>query len=92
MTTFLQLRDYVARGGSLIATFETALYDEHGRRRETFGLADLFGVDVAGADAGLTNVFAYEPRGDEAGYVTGVLAAKAAEAEWQSSLWCVAGR
>ena len=29
-----------------------------------------------GADAGLKNVFAYEPRGDEAGYVTGVLAAK----------------
>ena len=29
-----------------------------------------------GADAGLQNVFAYEPRGDEAGYVTGVLAAK----------------
>lgn len=29
-----------------------------------------------GADAGLKNVFAYQPRGDEAGYVTGVLAAK----------------
>ena len=28
-----------------------------------------------GADKGLTNIFAFEPRGDEAGYVTGVLAA-----------------
>ncbi len=29
-----------------------------------------------GAEDGITNIFAYEPRGDEAGYVTGVLAAK----------------
>ena len=43
-----QLRDFVARGGSLIATFETSRYDEWGQRRENLGLADLFGVDVAG--------------------------------------------
>lgn len=43
-----QLRDFVARGGSLIATFETSRYDEWGYRRESLGLADLFGVDVAG--------------------------------------------
>lgn len=44
-----ELRGFVARGGSLVATFESSRYDEEGCRRETFGLADLLGVDpVAG--------------------------------------------
>lgn len=39
-----QLREFVAHGGSLIATHETSLCDEWGVRRADFGLADLLGV------------------------------------------------
>ena len=39
-----QIRKFVADGGSILATFETSLYDEEGRRRIDFGLADIFGV------------------------------------------------
>ena len=43
-----QLRDFVKRGGSLIATSETSLYNEWGVQRADFGLADLFGVTYKG--------------------------------------------
>ena len=43
-----QLRAFVAHGGSVVATHETSLYDEQGRRRKNFALADLFGVDWTG--------------------------------------------
>jgi len=42
------LRAFVDRGGSVLATFATSLYDELGRRRDNFGLADVFGVSFAG--------------------------------------------
>src|SRR5262249_27004508 len=43
-----QLREYVQRGGSLLATYETSLHDEWGVRRSNFGLSDLFGVRFKG--------------------------------------------
>ena len=43
-----QLRQFVRRGGSLMATFETSLYDEWGEPRKDFGLADVLGVSYAG--------------------------------------------
>jgi hypothetical protein len=42
------VRAFVERGGSVLATFATSLYDEGGRRRDDFGLADVFGVSFGG--------------------------------------------
>ncbi|MDZ4802491.1 MAG: alpha-amylase family protein [Bryobacteraceae bacterium] len=39
-----QIEAYVNNGGSLIATFETSLYDELGKARADYGLANLFGM------------------------------------------------
>jgi hypothetical protein len=43
-----QLSDYVSRGGSLLATFETGFYDENGRARSVPGLANVFGIQKSG--------------------------------------------
>jgi hypothetical protein len=42
------IREYVAGGGSLLATFETSRYDGWGDPRPDFALADVFGASVAG--------------------------------------------
>ncbi len=42
------IRDFVKRGGSLLATFASSLFDEIGTRRNDFGLADVLGVSFAG--------------------------------------------
>ena len=53
-----QIRAYVDRGGSMVATHETSLYDEWGVRRADFGLADLFGTSYGGGiDARMQNSY-----------------------------------
>jgi hypothetical protein len=42
------IRSYVQRGGSILATFASSLFDETGGRRHDFGLADVFGVSFTG--------------------------------------------
>jgi len=42
------IREYVAAGGSVVATCETSLFDEIGRPRHDFALGDLFGVSYRG--------------------------------------------
>lgn len=39
-----QIREFVQRGGGLVATDETSLFDEWGAPRKNFGLTELFGV------------------------------------------------
>ena len=43
-----QIRDYVQSGGSIMASFETGLYDGNLNPRADFGLADLLGIHKAG--------------------------------------------
>lgn len=42
------IKDYVYRGGQLLATYETALYHANGDPRADFGLAEVFGVNYTG--------------------------------------------
>ena len=56
-----QISGFVRSGGSLMASFETSLYDENLNRRADFGLADLLGINKSGEAIG-TNGNAYYAR------------------------------
>ena len=47
------IRGYVARGGSIVAAYETSLRDEVGTKRQEFGLADVLGVRFASGPRGI---------------------------------------
>jgi hypothetical protein len=61
-----QIRDFVSAGGSVMASFETSLYDENLNRRDDFGLGDLLGISKSGDAAG-TNGNAYYARIEKQG-------------------------
>ncbi len=46
--TCATLRDYHRSGGSLVATFETSLYNEWGESRKDFALGEVFGASIKG--------------------------------------------
>ena len=48
------IREFVRQGGGLVATENSSLYDDWSRRRGTFGLKDLFGLEMP---AGLTDSY-----------------------------------
>jgi hypothetical protein len=57
------VRRFVRSGGGLIASHETSLYDEKGRRRPDFGLADLFGARFRRVLAAAPGRVQFEPVG-----------------------------
>ncbi|CAN7523866.1 family 10 glycosylhydrolase [Rhizobium leguminosarum] len=47
------IRAYVDRGGSVIASYETSLRDEFGKKRPDFGLADVLGARYVSGPGGI---------------------------------------
>lgn len=60
------IRRFVERGGRLLATHATSLYDEHGRERPDFALGDLFGCAYTGIAKDATAFGYHHVRGPHA--------------------------
>jgi hypothetical protein len=50
-----KIRDFVRNGGNIIATFETSLYNEYGKKLGNFELQDVFGTESPGDAFGPLN-------------------------------------
>jgi hypothetical protein len=60
------LKDYVAKGGTLIATHLTSVADEYGNMRPQFGLADVTGATFLGNDPlEIPDLYLKVPSGEE---------------------------
>jgi basic membrane protein A len=72
------IRDYASSGYNLIIAHGAQYGDSLMDIAPDFpDVSFAWGTTTrTGKDQGIENIFAYEPRGDQAGYVTGVLAAK----------------
>jgi hypothetical protein len=68
-----QIAAYARAGGSVMAGFETSLYDENLNRRAEFGLADVFGISKAADPVG-TNGNPYYARIEAPGHPHPILA------------------
>ncbi|HAJ38852.1 MAG TPA: BMP family ABC transporter substrate-binding protein [Chloroflexi bacterium] len=77
------IREYAANGYDLVIAHGAQYGDSLMEIAPDFPeVSFAWGTSTrTGADQGITNIFAYEPRGDQAGYVTGVLAAKLTKAK-----------
>lgn len=49
------LQEYVGAGGSLVAAYETSLYDERGRARDDFGLGAALGIRLTESSRAVKN-------------------------------------
>lgn len=61
--TVALIREYVEKGGCLVALFESSLYTERGERRNDLGLADVLGASVTGNVTPLQNWNYFSPCG-----------------------------